>query len=281
MRDIRRHSRVGRYLPAMTLLHDALRAGHASPRPPRVAGRKVLVAGGGGALGAAVLEQLLASREFAQVTVLVTRPLNTALLGLRPLLWDAQAIASRGDEDTALIVFDRARHANRREQAYLRPDPAQLPALAAALRERGVRRLVVVLPHASASLPDALKHGLANLDEQAVASLGFEQLLFMRSAQTRDSRHSDHPLQRVAQWMLSQLQLMVPQRDAPVRVLKVAQFAAALAARLPQAPPGTRVVPPELVWDAAQAADIAAFAADWLNGVPATSRRAHSRAPRV
>ena len=73
----------------------------------------------------------------------------------------------------------------------------------------------------------------------------------------------------------------LPQRDAPVRVLKVAQFAAALAARLPQAPPGTRVVPPELVWDAAQAADIAAFAADWLNGVPATSRRAHSRAPRV
>ncbi|TMH35138.1 MAG: hypothetical protein E6H58_04780, partial [Betaproteobacteria bacterium] len=242
----------------MTLLHDALRAGHASPRPPRVAGRQVLVAGGGGALGAAVLEQLLASREFAQVTVLVTRPLNTALLGLRPLLWDAQAIASRGDEDTALIVFDRARHANRREQAYLRPDPAQLPALAAALRERGVRRLVVVLPHASASLPDALKHGLANLDEQAVASLGFEQLLFMRSAQARDSRRPDHPLQRVAQWMLSQLQLMVPQRDKPVRALKVAQFAVALAARLQHAPPGTRVVPPELVWDAAQAADIAA-----------------------
>ena len=265
----------------MTLLHDALRAGHASPRPPRVAGRQVLVAGGGGALGAAVLEQLLASREFAQVTVLVTRPLNTALLGLRPLLWDADAMTAHGDEDTALIVFDRARHANRREQAYLRPDPAQLPALAAALRERGVRRLVVVLPHASASLPDALKHGLANLDEQAVASLGFEQLLFMRSAQARDASRSDHPLQRVAQWMLSQLQLMVPQRDAPVRVMKVTQFAAALAARLPQAPPGTRVVPPELVWDAAQAADIAAFAANWLNGVPVTSPRARPRAPRV
>jgi hypothetical protein len=68
--------------------------------------------------------------------------------------------------------------------------------------------------------------------------------------------------------VLAQLQLMIPQRDQPVRPIKVAQFAAQLAAHLLQSPPGTRVVPPELVWQAAQARDVAALALAWLQGRP-------------
>lgn len=252
----------------MSLIHDALRAGHTPPAHRRAAGARVLVAGGAGSLGAATLEQLLASRAFVQVSVLVTQPLSTALLGLTPVLWaptQSTVVAPAADE-TALIVFDRARHANGREQAFMRPDPARLPALAAWLKARGVRRLLVVLPHAPASLPQALKQGLANLDEQAVAQLGFDHLVFMRSAQAADRAAAAHPVQRVADWVLAQMQLMVPVRDRPVRAAKVAQFAAQLAAALPSAPPGTRVVPPEVVWEAAQAADVAAFARDWLAG---------------
>jgi hypothetical protein len=129
-----------------------------------------------------------------------------------------------------------------------------------------VRRLVVVLPHASASLPDALKRGLANLDEHAVATLGFEHLVFVRSAQPPAGSTGASAPQRVADWVLSQLQLMVPQRDKPVRATKVAQFVAQLAAQLPAAPGGTRVVPPELVWEAAQSRDVAGVAGDWLHG---------------
>jgi hypothetical protein len=246
-------------------LHGALRAGQAQPPASAVAKRRVLVAGGGGTLGAAVLEQLLATRGFTEVAVLVTQPLGSALQGLSTLMFDKLAEPPPVPEDTALIVFDRVRHANGREQAFLRPEPEQLAPLAAALHTRGVHHLIVVLPHAPASLPDALKRGLASLDEQAVASLGFERLLFMRSAQSGARASADNVLQRLAHWVLAQLQVMVAQREQPVRAAKVAQFAAQLALQLPWSPPGTRVVPPEVVWEAGQTRDVAGLADDWLH----------------
>jgi nucleoside-diphosphate-sugar epimerase len=249
----------------MNWLHHALRAGHAPPLATPAAKRRVLVAGGAGALGAAVLEQLLATRGFTEVSVLVTQPLGSALQGLATLMFDRLAEPAAAAEDTALIVFDRLRHANGREQAFFRPEPDQLVAIAAALRSRGVRHLIVVLPHAPASLPDALKHGLAGLDEQAVAQLGFDRLLFMRSAQAASAVSASRFLQRVANWVLAQLQVMVAQREQPVRSSKVALFAAQLALQLPWSPPGTRVVPPEVVWEAGQTRDVAGLVDDWLH----------------
>jgi nucleoside-diphosphate-sugar epimerase len=250
----------------MDLLRDALRAGHPStPLKPGTT-RRVIVAGGAGVLGGAVLEQLLGCGGFAQVGVLVTQPLGTALRGLVPVMFDRLGDSPPATaEDTALIVFDRVRHANGREEAFLRPEPPQLPALAAELRQRGVHHLVVVMPHAPASLPDALKLGLANLDEQAVAGLGFDHLLFIRSAQAAGGVRAGQALQRLADWLLSQLQIMVTVRNMPVRASKVAQFAAQLALQLPQTSAGTRVVPPELVWEAGQTKDIAGLAGDWLH----------------
>lgn len=255
-----------RYSGPMNLLKDVLRAGHAGPVPVRGSLHRVLVAGGAGALGSAVVEHLLAARAFAQVGVLVTQPLGAAMRGLATV--DASAlllaVPPALPEDTAVIVFDRERHANGREQAFLRPKPEDLSGLAASLRRRGVRHLLVVMPHAPASLPDALKQGLANLDEHAVAALGFDHLVFVRSAQTPASLKSGRFMQGVADWVLAQLQLMVPQRDKPVRPAKVAQFVAALAAALPDSRPGTRVVPPEIVWEAAQHRDASPVARDWL-----------------
>ena len=255
-------------LAAMSLIHDALRAGHAPPGHRRAAGPRVLVAGGGGALGSALLEQLLGARHFAQVSVLVTQPVQAALRGLVSVMWGEALAPNAALDRTAVVVFDRQRGVNGREDAFMKPQPEQLPALAAWLQSRGVRHLLVVMPHAQASLPDALKRGLASLDEHAVATLGFEHLVFMRSAQAPNHERHEHPAQRLAHWMLSQLQMMVPQRERPVRVAKVAQFAAELAARLPSSPPGTRVVPPEVVWEAAQAQNIATLATHWLNGQP-------------
>ena len=63
--------------------------------------------------------------------------------------------------DTAFVVYDRARHANGRDEAFHRPQPEALLPLAQALHQRGVRRLLVVLPQASVLLPQALKAGLA------------------------------------------------------------------------------------------------------------------------
>jgi hypothetical protein len=227
---------------------------------------RVLVLGGGGALGAAVLEQLLGGHRFERVGVAVLQPLSPALRGL-VTVGDAQWAGFGAD--IAVIVFDRERHANGRDDAFLRPEPAQLPALAQRLLHAGARRLVVAVPHAPSLLPQALQRGLASMDEGAVAALGFEQLVFLRMAQQGDDGAA--PLgapQRLARWMLSQLRWMIPQHEQPVRGVTVARVIAQLALLLPQATPGSRVLPAALLWHAAQGGDAGALVQGWLDGRP-------------
>lgn len=247
--------------------------------------RTLLVAGAGGPLGSAVLEQVLANEGFERVRVLVTQALQTSVEGLETSIVAPFDDDRDGDSeaapvvpaiaDTALIVFDAKRHANGREEAFLRPEPRSLPRLARWLRACGVRDLVVVMPHNAASLPQALKAGLADLDEHAVVALGFEHVVFVRSARPPVGARSNRWLQRVADVMLAQLRIMTPQPDQPVRSNKVAQFVGELALQLPRSAPGTRVAPPELVWQAAQHADAGALVRAWLEGValPAPSAR--------
>jgi hypothetical protein len=253
----------------MDLVNSALRAPPvAAVRGPR-SGPGVLLVGGGGALGSAVLEQLLGRGRLAPLRVLVTQAFKGAVRGLEPLLapdFDDPAEPARALALSAVVVFDRERHANGREDAFVRAEPPSLPRLARWLRRQGVRHLAVVLPHSPAGLPQALRLGLANLDEQAVTSLGFEHVVFVRTAQQPGETRAHAWLQRVADGMLMQLRLMIPASHQPVRVLKVAQFVAELAAQLPDSAAGNRVVPPELMWQAAQQADAAPLVAAWLKG---------------
>jgi hypothetical protein len=235
----------------------------ASRKPPRavVAPRRAIVIGASGALGAAVLEQLLATQRFERVGALVDQPIQPAVHGFAPLRADELAAFNA---DCALIVFDRQRAANGREAAFVKPEPQTLAALAQQLHAIGVRRLIVVVPHTPSLLPMALQQGLASLDEAAVAALGFEQLVFMRMAQNeRGAEGLDAP-RRLARWMLSQLHWMIPQREQPVRAQTVAKVAAAIAVLCAQAPPATRVVPAALLWQAAQQQDMSSLVTQWL-----------------
>ena len=286
----------------MSLLNHALHAGRAEGRGPVAAGTSVIVVGGGGALGSAVLEHLLASRCFGAVRVLVRREVHVAMSGLDTVVADPMDGADDegdtggnlddADDDpvtepepatatptptaigrVAVVVFDRPRHANGRELAFTRPQPHALPALARWLQGRGVKHLLVVMPHRPAGLPQAMQAGLANLDEHAVSALGFEHLVFVRSAQAPSGARSARWLQRVADAMLSQFSIMIAATQQPVRARKVAQLIVALAQQLPQSPPGTRVASPELVWQAAQTGEPGALVAAWLSGQPLPARR--------
>ncbi|HYP70664.1 MAG TPA: hypothetical protein VEP93_07240, partial [Variovorax sp.] len=93
-----------------------------------------------------------------------------------------------------------------------------------------------------------------------VASLGFERLLLVRSAQKPAKGVRGSAPQRLAEWMLSIARFMVPASEQPVRATVVAQF---VDAALRLAPPGTHVAAPELVWQAAQG-DIEAAVRAWL-----------------
>lgn len=257
---------------------EAALAGALRHSPTASARRRVLVLGGGGTLGAAVLEALLARHVFEAVGVMLATPMRPALRGLQGVA-DNDASRRAFAPDTALIVYDRERHANGRDLTFLRPEPAGLVAQAQALMHAGATSLVVVVPHAPSLLPQALKLGLADMDEGAVAAMGFAQLVFMRMAQAGGppGTAGRRLPQRLAAWMLSQLRWMVPQREQPVRSETVARVAAALAMALPQATPGTRVLPPEWLWRAAQLPQ--AQAADdlmqaWLAGRAGVADRA-------
>jgi hypothetical protein len=60
--------------------------------------------------------------------------------------------------------------------------------------------------------------------------------------------------------------VIVPQREQPVRAVKVAALVAALAQVVPRSPPGTQVMPPEWVWLASQQDDPQALVQAWLAG---------------
>jgi hypothetical protein len=237
----------------------------ASRKPTRAAAapRRAVVIGAAGALGAAVLEQVLATQRFERVGALVEQPIQPAVQGFIPVRLDELAAFAA---DCALIVFDRQRAANGREAAFVTPLPPALPALAQQLHGAGVRRLIVVVPHTPSLLPMALQQGLASLDEAAVAALGFEQLVFMRMAQNARAASGLDAPRRLARWMLSQLHWMVPQREQPVRAETVAKVAAALALQLAEAPPATRVLPGVVLWQAAQQRDAAGAVRAWLDG---------------
>lgn len=243
---------------------DPLQVLQAASRPPApVAGKpRLVIAGATGALGNEVLRRLAGSCAFADTQVLAREPITAGMRGVRvaqvtgddPLQWPPTGA------DVGVILFDPPRMFYQRERALWTPAPRQLPALAQWLRASGVRTLAVVLPHAAGRLPEALKRGLATLDEQAVAALGFERLLVLRSARKPEPQVHRHAAQRLAHWMLAVTRYMVPSSEQPVRAAKVAEL---LAMALRLAPPGIHVAAPELVWQAAQG-DVRKVAARWL-----------------
>jgi hypothetical protein len=242
---------------------DPLQVLHAaSRRMPSVDRPRLLIAGATGVLGNEVVRRLVGSPAYSATQVLAREPITEGLRGVRTTVVpsDVPGEWPPADADVGVVLFEPPRLFYDRERALWTPRPEQLVDLARWLRQGGVRTLAVVLPHAPGRLPDALKRGLASLDEQAVAGLGFERLLIIRSAQKPPEARHANALARLAHWMLSIFRYMVPSSEQPVRAVKVAQLLA-LALRL--APPGIHVASPELVWQASQQ-DIAAVARRWL-----------------
>ncbi len=227
-------------------LEAAQRAAPLSPRQP-----DLLLAGATGVLGNAVLRRLVGVHRYAHTRVLAREPVQQGMRQLSVHLV-AGDIAQWPDQlgcDVAVVMFEPPRVYYERERALWTPEPAQLPELANWLHRCGASSLVVVLPHAQGSLPESLKRGLASLDEQALASIGFERLLLLRSAEKPVPIRQPHPLDRLAQWMLGIFSFMVPAHEQPVRPTKIAEIVDAL---LQTAPPGITVLSPQEMWALSQ-----------------------------
>lgn len=246
---------------------DPLQALQAANRaiPSTAAGEgTLLIAGATGALGQELVRRLAGRHRFDHTRVLAREPIRDGLRGVETLLAPAGEIAQWPPvaADVALVLFEPPRLYYDRERALWTPEPAQLPALARWLRASGVRTLAVVQPHEQGKLPEALKRGLASLDEEAVVALGFERVIIVRSAQKPAAARFSNPAERLAAWMLSVARFMVPTSEQPVRATKVAELVD-LALRI--APPGVHVAAPELVWQAAQG-ELRAVVDGWFRG---------------
>lgn len=241
----------------------ALRA--AWPAAPRSASTqpRLIVAGATGVLGAEVLRRLAGSGRFASTQVLAKEPMTTraAQVSMVEVTDDLQAWQAVSAQ-VGVVMFEPPRLYYERERALFTPEPGQLLALAQWLRRCGVQTLAVVLPHAQGRLPDAVKRGLANLDEQALAAIGFERLLLVRAAQKMPNAPAQGFLNKTADWMLSTLSYMIPATEQPVRPSKLAEF---IDIAIHQLPAGTHVASPELLWRAADQGDTQLVVQAWLN----------------
>lgn len=298
----------------LDLLNAALRGARhpqaAAPAMPDDSGavpraRPLLVIGAGGVLGAALLEQALPAGRFLRVWAVTTKPLEVAVRGLHtlpaaqlpgilagqsrtagpePAPGDRQAPPWEDAADAvAVVVFERQRLRSQRDSAFLAPAVEDLLPLAQGLRRQGLRHLVVVVPQAPALMPQALAHGLATLDEAAVAALGFDHLVFCRATQGAVATPVQGALPRLAAWWLSQLRWMVPQQEQPLRAASLATCLVALLRELARSPPGSRVLGPQTLWALGQdAAQLNLATERWLQGVePAAVTRQRPRGSAV
>ncbi|WP_295639787.1 hypothetical protein [uncultured Methylibium sp.] len=247
----------------MTL--DPLTALQTAARPaPRISTtpQRLLIAGAGGALGRAAVEEALARGRYASVGVLTRAPLQPGVRGLEPVAWTTDGPLPA--TDAAIVVFDRGRDHYGRDEAYHLPEPPDLLPLARRLHAAGVHTLAVLCPVSPSLLPQALQQGLADLDEQAVAALGFERLLFVRPTQDAPLATLSRWPERLARWMLSQLRYMIPQREQPVRAAAVIDFVFEVLRQWPDAAPGTRVAGAPVLWRAAQGEGAEGVVREWL-----------------
>ena len=254
---------------ALDPLHALQAANRAALPVASAAFGTLLVAGATGALGAELLRRLAGSHRHAHTRVLAREPIRDGVRGVEACLTPPRTSTPIGQwpltsAHTAIIAFDPPRLYHDRERALWVPEPSDLPELARWLRACGVQTLAIVQPHDQGRLPEALKRGLASLDEQAVVACGFERVILLRSARKPANAKFANPLERLAAWMLSVVRFMVPSSEQPVRASKVAELVD-VALRI--APPGVHVAAPELVWQAAQG-ELQAVAEGWLLGAP-------------
>ncbi|CAN5427171.1 hypothetical protein BH11PSE7_BH11PSE7_35620 [soil metagenome] len=227
------------------------------------------MAGATGALGNEVFRRLAGAHAWRATQILAREPIRQGMRAVSALVVGIEAIDSWpiAEAGTGVIMFDPPRLYYNRERALWTPQPEQLVALAQWMRRSGVHTLVVVLPHAQGRLPEALKRGLASLDEHAVATLGFERVLLVRTPAKASKHGGVGYLERTAAWMLSIFSFMVPASEQPPRASKVAEFVAEAVRLLP---PGIHVASPDLVWNGTHG-DVRGVVSSWLLGDPGQS----------
>jgi hypothetical protein len=243
---------------ALHLLQGVQRRRRADPqRMPHL-----VVAGAAGALGNEVLRRLGGSLRYGHVSVLAREPIRagmaridlTCMPATPPDQWPTV------QADVGVVMFEAPRLFYERERALWIPQPQQLEALAAWMRRGGVHTVAVVMPHARGALPEALAGGFVSLSEQVISSMGFETVVWIRSANDVAEPRPRTWLLRARALVLSVFSYMIPPSQ---QVIRAAQMAQVVSQALEHAPAGVHVLSHERVWQALRAGS-PAMASDWF-----------------
>ena len=209
-------------------------------RPRDARARPSCSLGAAGSLGSALLERLLGRARVAGPSwwrpgIAQRRHPGPAGSASRRL-----AAASRVHAD-APCSSTTGRASQRPRRRLLVPPARRISCRVARwLRDCGVGALAVVMPHAPSTLPEALKQGLANLDEEAVTIARLRapvvRALGAAPAQRRAGSRLAAP---GADGCFRSCTSMVPQREQPVRPRQGGRVRRQALAHLPRARPGT------------------------------------------
>lgn len=241
----------------MDSLNDALHGALGLAASSRAASGPALVLGAGGWLGAAMLTQVL-SAGHARVGALVGQRMVSTHRGLLALTPEQLAVPDAAAKErwsgaSAYLVLERPGLTGARDAAFIAPQVADLLTLGRQLRALGVTRLFVLVPHAVNSLPEALKQGFADADEQALAGLGFEQLVLVHNSRERVAPTGQTWLQKLGALWWAQLRWMLPDAERPLRSVALARVVVSAERLLRAAGPGVHVLPQDLASRAAHA----------------------------
>lgn len=244
-------------MSAPVSVNDVLQAALGRP-VPRPVQEPALLIGAGGWLGSALLAQLLNTGSFSRVGAWVVKPAQWRGSTHRGVV----AVDEAGFADPAwqracaFVVLERPGLGGERDTVFGSPRVEDLLSQAGRLHRAGVRRLVVLQSHLPGSLPEALRHGFADELEQGLASLGFDQLLLVRSSREALGPAPGTPwMERLAALWWAQLRWLLPSNERPLRSVALARVVVAASRLLRERDGSVFVLPQEVASRAAHHPD--------------------------
>ena len=211
---------------------------------------RVLVAGGTGLVGRALLAQLVADPRCRSVTALVRQPVQRPGLprGVTALVVDYSTLGQPGKAalpaaDWAFCCLGTTIKTAGSQAAFRAADFDAVLAFARAAQAAGVSRIAVVSAIGANSRSSVFYNRVKGEAEQALTALGLQQLVLARPSLLLGDRKAlgqpARPAERLAQALMPALGWLIPRKLRPIRASAVA---IALRSALADSAPGTRVL---------------------------------------
>jgi uncharacterized protein YbjT (DUF2867 family) len=199
-----------------------------------IAASRILIAGGSGLIGQAVLEQLLA-RPSIQIVALVRRPLGLVAPELTEIVCDFGSLEAHPlpDADVAICCLGTTLKVAGSREAFHRVDFDYIVNFARAAKKAGVKRFVLLSSAGASPSARVYYSRVKGETETAVKDVGFERLVIARPSLLLGDRgrlgQPTRPIESAAQGFLKPLVAIIPMAFRPIRAEVVARALVRLA----------------------------------------------------